>query len=241
MGLFSGIFGGISSLVGGIFGNRQRANYAADLNRQSYNQNLDFWNRQNAYNDPSAQMARFKKAGLNPNLIYGQTNMASPIATPEQPSAEQKDLDFLGGLQAYQDLKNSESQNELIQAQKNFAVQQTENSKINNVLAQQANARADAQLELALAQGKKAMEKADAEINALGVRNSLAGMQIENYEHDKSSEVAKTVRDAWNFVKPVVDPALEWGLEPWKAGLWKNLKSHVKRHGVWSAVKRAFS
>lgn len=28
---------------------------------------------QNAYNDPAQQMARLKKAGLNPNLIYGQS------------------------------------------------------------------------------------------------------------------------------------------------------------------------
>lgn len=47
------------------------------------------WNKQNAYNEkiwkelqdynsPAAQMARFKAAGLNPNLIYGQGNMVSP-------------------------------------------------------------------------------------------------------------------------------------------------------------------
>ena len=28
---------------------------------------------QNAYNDPAQQMSRLKKAGLNPNLIYGQS------------------------------------------------------------------------------------------------------------------------------------------------------------------------
>lgn len=33
--------------------------------------NLKFWNLQNEYNDPSAQMQRLRKAGLNPHLIYG--------------------------------------------------------------------------------------------------------------------------------------------------------------------------
>jgi hypothetical protein len=32
------------------------------------------WGLQNDYNAPAAQMARFKAAGLNPNLIYGQGN-----------------------------------------------------------------------------------------------------------------------------------------------------------------------
>lgn len=45
---------------------RQRADALAD------------WNMQNAYNSPSQQMQRYKEAGLNPNLIYGQmTN--SPV------------------------------------------------------------------------------------------------------------------------------------------------------------------
>ena len=46
---------------------RQRADALAD------------WNRQNQYNSPAAQMQRFKDAGLNPHLIYGQTNQAAPV------------------------------------------------------------------------------------------------------------------------------------------------------------------
>jgi len=37
------------------------------------------WNRQNEYNDPKNQMARFKNAGLSPHLIYGQTNTAPAV------------------------------------------------------------------------------------------------------------------------------------------------------------------
>lgn len=33
--------------------------------------NLEQWNRENAYNDPSAQMARMRQAGLNPDMMYG--------------------------------------------------------------------------------------------------------------------------------------------------------------------------
>lgn len=35
---------------------------------------LQDWERNNAYNSPAQQMQRFKEAGLNPNLIYGQGN-----------------------------------------------------------------------------------------------------------------------------------------------------------------------
>ena len=61
------------------------------------------WNRQNQYNSPQAQMARFKEAGLNPHLIYGQMTTAQPIKTPEAkapnyvaPQADPQDFNVLG-------------------------------------------------------------------------------------------------------------------------------------------------
>lgn len=45
---------------------------------------LDFWNMQNAYNTPKAQMERYKEAGLSPHLIYGQANMGAPVSVPHQ-------------------------------------------------------------------------------------------------------------------------------------------------------------
>lgn len=45
---------------------------------QAYNERL--WHLSNAYNSPIAQMQRFKSAGLNPNLIYGQ--MSQGAAAP---------------------------------------------------------------------------------------------------------------------------------------------------------------
>ena len=38
----------------------------------------------NDYNSPENQMKRFKAAGLNPNLIYGQQNTGGSIATQDQ-------------------------------------------------------------------------------------------------------------------------------------------------------------
>lgn len=45
---------------------------------KQYEQVLDMWNRQNEYNDPAAQMERFRRAGLNPDLIYSQMGNGSP-------------------------------------------------------------------------------------------------------------------------------------------------------------------
>lgn len=45
-------------------------------------ENERFWNLQNDYNSPNAQMQRLKMAGLNPNLVYGNgvTTQAGNIA-----------------------------------------------------------------------------------------------------------------------------------------------------------------
>lgn len=52
-------------------------------NKQNeYNERM--WHMMNQYNSPMAQMDRFKEAGLNPNLIYGQTNQAPAITTAQQ-------------------------------------------------------------------------------------------------------------------------------------------------------------
>lgn len=55
---------------------------------------LSDWNRLNAYNTPAEQMKRFQAAGLNPNLIYKQTNEASPVRSTDY-VAPQLDTDSL--------------------------------------------------------------------------------------------------------------------------------------------------
>ena len=49
------------------------------LNNQAFQQNLQMWNLKNQYDSPAAQMQRYKEAGLNPNLIYGQSNTSGSI------------------------------------------------------------------------------------------------------------------------------------------------------------------
>lgn len=47
---------------------------------------LQDWQMQNAYNDPAAQMARLKAAGLNPNLVYGNGSAAQTAGSVNQPN-----------------------------------------------------------------------------------------------------------------------------------------------------------
>lgn len=91
----------LKSLMGDYF-SRKSLDYQAQLNEQSainaYNRQLDFWEKQKAYNDPSSQMFRLKRAGLNPALINsnGVNNVAGglssvPSASPGTPDHSKPD------------------------------------------------------------------------------------------------------------------------------------------------------
>jgi hypothetical protein len=113
---------------------RQRADALAD------------WNRQNMYNAPDAQMKRFKDAGLNPHLIYGQMTTAQPIKTPEAkapnyvaPQVDPEGLNVLGKQYALEtqrlQLENMQKQGQLIQAQTLKTNSETDWKNINTKFA----------------------------------------------------------------------------------------------------------
>lgn len=59
---------------------------------------LSDWNMMNEYNSPAAQMQRFKAAGLNPNLIYGQQNEGATVRSTDVKSWNPQAPDIQGGV-----------------------------------------------------------------------------------------------------------------------------------------------
>lgn len=83
---------------------------------------LSDWERQNAYNSPEAQMERFKAAGLNPALIYGQgagNANAAPVrsSAPGRWSPEAPKFDPGSAIAAYQNTQMMGMQTELMTKQ----------------------------------------------------------------------------------------------------------------------------
>ena len=99
------LIAGAASIIGNLIGNRgaKRNQQRADAN------NVKFFNMQNQYNDPIKQMSRLKKAGLNPNLVYGQSVAGATGNSGSAPAASKAapyDMDggaaVQSGLAAYQ-------------------------------------------------------------------------------------------------------------------------------------------
>ena len=94
---FSAGVGALGSIAGSVSGGLFSANQARKnrkFQERMYNQQvqdtLDFWNKQNEYNLPSAQRQRLEDAGLNPLLMYGEGGVSGNLAQqPQLPSAPQ--------------------------------------------------------------------------------------------------------------------------------------------------------
>lgn len=79
--------GGTALGVGAnISGAKRQESANLRLAKYQFDRNQELLNQQLEYNTPANQMKRFKEAGLNPNMIYGQGspgNQSAPLSYPE--------------------------------------------------------------------------------------------------------------------------------------------------------------
>lgn len=124
------------SALGGLFGMGNQAMSVSQQKRlfdYQYSKNLEMWNLQNAYNDPSKQIERLINAGLNPNLAYGHGTLANTSAqmpSSSMPSVQKADtpnFDVLGAVTAAQEMKLKEAQSNILGQQALTEVAKREN------------------------------------------------------------------------------------------------------------------
>lgn len=134
--------GNLINSIGTDAANRKSRKFSREMYERTKTDNLAFWNQQNEYNSPQQQMARFKAAGLNPHLIYGQGNSgpAGSIPTPDVQPVQNRNPEWgsaissagLTGINSVYDLKikqaqynNLVEQNTVIEQEKLLKMAQT--------------------------------------------------------------------------------------------------------------------
>ncbi|QXN75085.1 DNA pilot protein [Microvirus mar22] len=93
----------------------------------TFNRELKAWNLQNEYNSPKAQMERYLAAGLNPNLIYGQSNLGaslsggttSPVSGKAVNTRSSFNASLLDSIAAIQQLSLNDKRGRLLDAEIN--------------------------------------------------------------------------------------------------------------------------
>ena len=127
--VITGVFGIGSDIMNNAYQQRaaaQQREFQREMAAYSYQKDLDMWKLSNEYNSPAAQMQRFKSAGLNPNLMYGQGNAGNvatsmpkyqqygtPVAAPEFTHG----FGIANVISTYQDLRIKDAQLDLLKKQ----------------------------------------------------------------------------------------------------------------------------
>ena len=71
-----------------LYTNAQNRQFSQQMYERQRADALTDWDKQNKYNSPSQQMQRYKEAGLNPNLIYGQMSNSAAIRSTDMKHPE---------------------------------------------------------------------------------------------------------------------------------------------------------
>lgn len=139
-------FTGGLSLAGGLLydsiNQQNEANQKAVDKANAYD--MYTWDLANEYNNPKSQMQRLASAGLNPNLVYGSGSVtgnttgvagSNGVASQEgiASGALARGLPLAQGLA---NLRNTNSQNQLLQYQMGQTQAQTANIKANTLRTQ---------------------------------------------------------------------------------------------------------
>lgn len=115
-----------ASAIGQHFSNRsaqrKQLQQSKELAQFTHDQNVDMWERQNAFNHPSQQMSRLQDAGLNPHLVYGggsaagnQAGQPPQMHTPDGPQISP--FSIPQALSEYQNLQMQQAQIDNVKAQ----------------------------------------------------------------------------------------------------------------------------
>lgn len=107
-----------------VIGNVISALSARREQKKQTERDLKFWHMQNDYNSPQNQMKRLQSAGLNPNLVYGQSSggaagQAERLKSPDLDSTAHKWIDPEGSvdtLSGYADFEVKKAQTDNIKA-----------------------------------------------------------------------------------------------------------------------------
>lgn len=200
---WAAIAGAAMQIGGSVMDNYQqtRANQAnMDLAKYQHEANIEMWNMQNEYNSPEKQMFRLKKAGLNPNLVYGNgsavgntTSNAPQFQAPTikpytgfSKGANDAVSSYLSSQMTSSQLKNMQEQNANLVTQRDAMKQQLITEGLRQAELAVKNSRSDFDLQLAkdlrttsLEAAQANVEKTKAEVDKTKVETKLREAEID--------------------------------------------------------------
>ncbi len=205
----------------------------------AWQRSLDMWHMQNQYNDPSAQMQRFKRAGLNPNLVYGQGTSGNSSKTPEYKAAQQehKYKAFkVPELTKFQEVRLQDQQISAIKQSTDLDAAKETNEMIKSTILDNVRKKGDLDVNYLeslypynLQAKQKSIEKQSKDINLsvqkynLGKKDFPIKDQILKYQKGQTSRVWQ---EAYN--KKLINDWMEQGITPQDNILFRMMQRVIK-------------
>lgn len=199
----------LGNIVGGI-GRRRRE-------RRAEERAIRFWNMQNEYNSPKAQMQRLKDAGLNPNLIYGGSTQGATGQAGSIDNVKPDDYDFqnpLSELGRFQDFSKNV-------VQTNNARLQSENIAANTIASLAKTAGQLSKNKTLAAEASVAKDLFNTQVDAIKASINLTNQKVlreelDNYYKDASmvNRIEQSLQDLQltkNRIKNVIQSIKESG------------------------------
>lgn len=229
----------------GAFGNLlgQGANIFAS--RRANKRMVDFWHMQNEYNHPLQQMARLEEAGLNPNLIYGDsisgaTGQAGEVGRPHKPEIGSP----LSDITSFANLKARNAQVDLVEQQANTEFQRgvliAEQQALTGMRTAKTNQEYNQSSELFTSQLQAS------ELNVQNMEQQILGKQLDNdfkdstlkdriskiYWEAKNAQKILKGRGLQNELLRLQSQFLRLGLDrnsPWYAKVFGNIINQINK------------
>lgn len=230
MGLFSG-FGRVLSGALGFLGARERNRAQERVNQDNIRLSWDMWHAANEYNSPQNQMARFKAAGLNPNLIYGQMSNVPPPAYVKAEAANSSGFDSIAD--AIKDYEGMQLQREGMEHQMKVADANVALAKERNDLQAKAFQSSEENFAKEFAERSRLR---DLEAKKYEAEIAYTNARTNEIEHPKPSSFANLLTAVARAAGLEVEPETAEGVvEGVKTGA--KVYNHVKQYR--SNVKKA--
>lgn len=174
--------------------NERNIDFANQTNADNRQFVQDMWSKTNEYNSPAQQMERYKQAGLNPHLIYGQQPQASQPMSASTTAPHAERLPESTGL--------SDASQTMFMASQNYINNKKQQAEIDNL--QKANEVMSADIRtkdasVAESFARTARSEYDLQL-ARDIRGNIVQDAVYNTQ-SKGLEVSKMEQEIRNSVK----------------------------------------
>lgn len=173
--------------------NERNRQFNAEQAKLAYNRQIDFWKMQQDYNSPAALMRRYKDAGLNPDLVYGQV---SPI----NPSSSSPTASYSGSVGS--DLSAKRTLGDI----SSMALQmQREKAEIDNIKADTANKNANTAGTLTYNQFQEKLLQGQIDLNNMNLMLGDWTAKLNDAEQKRLFQETKNLERTYDVLSAEVD------------------------------------